>query len=157
MAWRLPKSEWERGRGAGNRRAMRKLVSAGEPVGLLAYLGETPVGWCSVSPRESFVRLESSRVIRPPDDRPAWSISCFFIAKEHRGRGISTGMLRLAAGYYRKQGVKILEGYPVIPYSPTMPGAFAWTGILSAFLEAGFTREKGRSKSRPIVRRYLTV
>jgi GNAT superfamily N-acetyltransferase len=156
MAWRLKAAAFGKGKGGANRRAMRRLVRSGSPVGVIAYEVGAPVAWCSVSPREAFVRLAASRVLSSPDDRPVWSVSCLFVAKGRRGTGISSQVLKLASEHYAKKGVEILEGYPVIPYSATMPAAFAWTGILSAYLKAGFVREKGRSKSRPIVRRYLS-
>jgi GNAT superfamily N-acetyltransferase len=154
MAWRLPRASFEKQKGDGNRRAMKKLVRRGDPVGLIAYDGETPAAWLSVAPRGTFVKLASSRVLKPIDDTPVWSISCFFVAKEYRGKGLSSEILELAAAYYAKKGVRVLEGYPVIPYSAKMPAPFAWTGFLSAFLKAGFRKEKSWSKARPIVRRY---
>jgi hypothetical protein len=51
--------------------------------------------------------------------------------------------------------VKILEGYPTIPYNKIIPAAFAWTGIPSAFEKAGFKEAARRSKTRPIMRYYL--
>ncbi len=155
MSWRLGRSDFESGKGAGNKRKMRRLVSQGEEIGIIAYSGKTPVGWCAVAPREFFVRLENSRVLRRVDDREVWSITCLFIEKGHRRQGISGKMLGAAIEHCRTKGVKVVEAYPVIPYSQKMPAAFAWTGIHSTFLEAGFIEEKRWSHARPIVRYYI--
>src|SRR5918998_5051272 len=65
MAWRRPKAEWERGKGASNRAAFQRVVRKGPPPGILAYAPEgEPVGWCAVAPREAYVQLERSRVLK---------------------------------------------------------------------------------------------
>src|ERR1041385_8175494 len=46
---------------AAKKKHMQKLVAAATPVGVLAYDGGEPIGWCSVAPRETYVRLERSR------------------------------------------------------------------------------------------------
>jgi hypothetical protein len=72
--------------GAGNRAALRALTDAGEVPGILAYVGDMPVGWCAVGPREAFPRLDHSPLSRKLDDTPAWSIVCFYIGRAHRRR-----------------------------------------------------------------------
>ena len=49
--------------------------------GLVAYDGETAVGWVSVGPREDYERLAHSRVLAPVDDTPVWSIVCFVVGR----------------------------------------------------------------------------
>ncbi len=157
MAWRLGAAEFERGKGAGNRRRLNRLARTGPSPGILAYDGGVPVGWCAVAPREAYVRLERSRVLRPVDDTPVWAISCLFVEKSRRGRGVSVALLDAAARFAAAQGARVVEGYPVVPYTDRMPAAFAWTGTLSAFLAAGFTEVARRSRTRPIVRRTVAA
>ena len=152
MSWRQTRAEHAARKGAANKRAMRRLVANDKQLGILAYDGQAPVGWCALAPREDFTRLGASRVLRPIDAEPVWSIPCFFLAKPYRRRGLSTEILRGVIAYCRATEVPVIEAYPVIPYSPEMPAAFAWTGMLSSFLKAGFQEERRWSKSRPIVR-----
>ena len=156
MSFRLSRWEFERQKGAGNKRAMKKLVTSGAPVGLLAFLHREPIGWLALAPREDYPRLENSRVHKRIDDEPVWSIPCFFVAKEYRRQGMSVAMLKGAIAYAKKQKIKILEAYPVIPYSQNMPAPFAWIGFLSSFKKAGFEIVDRTSKSRPMVRYYLS-
>jgi GNAT superfamily N-acetyltransferase len=157
MWWRIKRSEFERRKGKGNKRSMRKLVDAGNVPGLLAYSGGRPVGWCSVAPREEFSVLGRSRILKPVDDTPVWSVVCFFIAKEHRGQGVSVALLRAAAEHVRNQGGKVLEGYPVEPKKTPMPTVFAFTGLAAAFRTAGFEECARRSATRPIMRLFLRI
>ena len=157
MAWRLPFEIWKRGKGAKNKAALRRLVKGGRPPGILGYLGREAVAWCAVAPRTEYSFLERSRVLRPIDTAPVWSISCLFVAKPHRRLGISARMLRAAAEFAAKRGASVVEGYPTIPYSGKVPDPFLWTGTLSAFERAGFVEAARRSPTRPMMRLDCTA
>ncbi len=152
MWWRLPRAEFTAGKGAANRRSMRRIVESGHAPGILAYAGDEPIGWCSIGPRESFSRLERSRVLAPVDERPAWSIVCFFVARPFRRRGVTVELLRAAVEHAKRHGATIVEGYPVAPRGRSLPDAFAYTGLPSAFRRAGFREALRRSDARPIMR-----
>ena len=153
MAWRLTSKQFDEQKGAPNKKAMKAIVARGDQPGVLAYVDGKAVGWCSVAPREVFVRLESSRVLKPIDEQPVWSISCFFIAKEHRRQGLSVKLLKAAIDLVRRQGGKIVEGYPNEP-KKDQPDVFMWTGLAASFVKAGF-KEAARRGSRPIFRHEL--
>lgn len=154
MSWRLKSSDFEKNKGLKNKNSMKKIVENDAP-GIIAYYENQPVGWCAFAPRDKYVRLEKSKVLAPVDDKPVWSISCFFINKEFRRMGISTELLKTVIKYCKSKKVKILEAYPQEPYAENIPAAFAWTGIPSAFEKAGFKVVERRSPKRPIMRFYL--
>jgi GNAT superfamily N-acetyltransferase len=155
MWWRLTQSEFDRKKGPGNRRALRQLVRSGTVPGILAYVDAEVAGWCSVGPRADFSRLARSRVLKPVDDQPVWSVVCFFVAKPHRKKGLTVELLKAAARYARQHGARVLEGYPVEPRAGRMPDVFAYTGLPSAYEKAGFVEVARRSETRPIMRRRL--
>jgi GNAT superfamily N-acetyltransferase len=109
------------------------------------------VGWVAVEPRSAYPKLAHSRVLKPVDDEPVWSITCFFVAKKSRRQGITVELLKAAVEYVRKQGGRIVEGYPV-ETTKNMPAAFVYTGTASAFQQAGFTEVARRAPTRPIFR-----
>jgi len=152
---RMTRSRFESKKGSGTRRAMRNLVASGTPPGVLGYLDGDAVGWCSVEPRQAFSSLARSRILKPVDDRPVWSIVCLFIARERRGCGVSVRMIEGAVRWARSQGARMVEAYPVEPRKSPMPAVFAYTGIASAYLAAGFREVARRSETRPIMRRAL--
>ncbi len=155
MYWRQTRTEYEKQKGAGNRRALKKLVTAGPPPGLIAYTDGKPVGWCALAPREGYSTLERSRVLAPVDDARVWSVPCFYIARPFRRTGLTSQILRAAADYAAKKGARILEGYPVEPKQGSIPDVFAFTGLAGAFRKAGFREAARRSPTRPIMRLYL--
>jgi GNAT superfamily N-acetyltransferase len=137
-----------------NRAAMQRIVETGRPPGLLAYAGGDCIGWIAVAPRADYLGLTRSRVLKPIDDSPVWSVTCFFIHKAWRQRGVSVALLRAAADWARSEGARILEGYPTDPAKP-QPAAFVWTGLEAAFRAAGFSEAARRSPTRPIMRLEL--
>ena len=155
MYWRLPRKQYEKQKGEGNRRALRRLVTSGNPPGLLVYLGGEPVGWCALAPREAYPVLGRSRVLARVDDKPVWSVVCFFVARGHRNCGVTRALARAAVAYAKKKGAKIVEGYPVEPRRGRAPDVFVYTGLPGTFLSAGFREVARRSPTRPILRRGL--
>lgn len=155
MWWRLRRSEWEKNKGAGNRRKLRRLVSSGAQPGLIGYLEGEPVAWCAIAPRTEYPVLANSRVLRPVDDQPVWSITCMFIARPHRRRGLSAKMIAAAARHAARRGARLVEGYPAEARSGRLPDVFAFTGLPSAFAAAGFREVARRSPTRPIMRKTL--
>lgn len=150
MYWRRRGDIFGDGWGAGNRRAFGELVQAGDEPGLLAYLDGVPVGWVGVAPREEFPRIEHSPTIRPIDDRPAWSINCFYVHRAGRQRGVARALLRAAIDFARSKGATLVEGYPV-----RSGGADDYTGFQSMFEAEGFREVARRSPRRAIVQRAL--
>ncbi len=155
MLWRLPRKTFDAQKGDGNRDAMRELVRAGSEPGLVAYRGKTAIGWVSLGPRFDFPALARSRICKPIDERPAWSVTCLFVAKAQRRSGVSVALLEAAAAQAKKRGARLLEGYPQEPSKGEMADVFAWTGIASAFAAAGFVEVARPSPTRPIMRREL--
>jgi GNAT superfamily N-acetyltransferase len=152
MWWRLRRSEYEKKKGGGNKQAFRKIVESRAPTGVLAYVGGRPVGWCAVAPRADYPVLERSRILKPVDEEPVWSVTCFYVPREHRRSGLTSKLLAAAVEYARKQGARIIEGYPQDPKSGSVVDAFAWTGFASAFKKAGFKEVARRSATRPVMR-----
>jgi GNAT superfamily N-acetyltransferase len=163
MWWRLTRSQFEKQKGTKNKLALKKIVNSGEVPGILAYAGGKPIAWCSVGPRETFPTLKRSRILKrvvenPAEggnDKPVWSIVCLFVAKPERNKGVSIKILRAAVSYAKKNGAKIVEGYPLEPKKGRYPDAFIYTGHVSAFRKAGFVEVHRPSPTRPIMRYFI--
>ena len=156
MWWRLTRSQFDAQKGQQNKAALKQLVQSGAAPGMLVYVHNEPVGWCAIAPRERYSALERSRVLKPVDDQPVWSVTCFFIAKPFRRKGMTTALLRAAVAYAREQGASIVEGYPIEAKTGTMPEVYAFTGLSPAFRKAGFVEVLRRSETRPIMRYVIS-
>lgn len=155
MYLRLSHADFEAQKGSANKTEMNAIVNSGEVPGILAYVDGQPVGWCSVAPREAFPRLERSRVAKRIDEKPVWSVICFFVHKDFRHSGVSSALIQAAVDYAKQHGAKIIEGYPVEPKKDKMPDVFAWQGLAEIFRRAGFKEVARRSETRPYMRLYL--
>jgi GNAT superfamily N-acetyltransferase len=147
MYWRRTEADFTSSWGTTNREALEELVAGGNEPGLLAYADGEPVGWCSVRPREEFVRLERSRVLKRVDDRPVWSIVCFYVQADRRRQGVATALLEAAVAHAAAHGGGVVEAYGCGP-KDTDP----FTGHQAMFEAAGFEPVEDRGR-RTIVRR----
>lgn len=133
MVWRAMPAGGKSTGSKGRRQALHARVTSGVPIGILAYADAVPVGWCSIAPRSTYRRLGG------PDDYPdepgtVWSLACFFIKREFRGRSISSQLLQEAISHARKRGARIVEAYAVSPDSPS----YRFMGFVGLFKKFGF-------------------
>ena len=130
--------------------------------GVLAYVDDEPVAWCSVAPRSSYRRLMHSRTIPFVDDRDPWSVVCFVVRGGHRGRGLMAPLLRGAVEHAAAHGADVVEGYPVqVAPGERVDVISGYVGTTRLFERVGFSvvaPTTGRSGGRPrvVVRRELT-
>jgi GNAT superfamily N-acetyltransferase len=142
------------GRSEDNRKALNALVDRGIVPGLIGYVEGRPVGWVSLGPREHYAKLRRSPVMKPVDDKPVWSIVCFFVDAKARGKGVSEALLKAAIEYARLQGATLLEAYPVD--KDTRSNAdFMWFGAKPMYDRAGFKEVARRKETRPVVRKAV--
>lgn len=157
QAWRIEKGEkWEEVKGAVAKERFRRGIESGTILGILAFEGGTPVGWCTFGPRRSFPLLDRTRAYQCEDADEVWSIPCFYVPRIHRNRGIAHALLAAALAALKARGARIAEGYPA---KPNRDGAyistFAWTGTDSLFEKAGFVMAGDPARSKRRVRKRL--
>jgi GNAT superfamily N-acetyltransferase len=163
--YRLRNADFSSG-GAERHRAVLAQAAAqgaddGRGPGLLAYDGETVVGWVSLGPREDYERLAFSKTLGRVDETPVWSIVCFVVGRRHRGQGIADRLLAAAIEHARDRGATMLEAYPVeVPEGERIPAASAFKGTLSMFERHGFAvvarrQASPKTPAHPIVRLAL--
>ncbi|KAA0979272.1 GNAT family N-acetyltransferase [Paeniglutamicibacter gangotriensis] len=116
---------------------MRKLCERKNPPGVLTYRDGEPVGWCSVGPRAEIPLLAASKLIRPVDDVPVWSIICIVVRSGHRRQGVSAHLLEGAVKYAASRGAPAIEAHPVDPPG-RMDTTMAFVGTKAMFELAGF-------------------
>jgi GNAT superfamily N-acetyltransferase len=118
---------------------VRMLCDRDVAPGVLAYEGQTFVGWAAVAPR-SELPFARSRKIPHVDDLPVWSAWCVRVRPGHRGKGISHALLDGAVAYARSQGAPAVEGYPVDNQGRKVDLTMAYVGTRGVFERAGFTK-----------------
>jgi GNAT superfamily N-acetyltransferase len=153
MYWRIGSAYHRRPRGE-NRAAFRRLVKRGPPPGLLAFDGDRAVGWCQLTPRGALPWLDRSRLLRRVDDAAVWSISCFYVRRGYRRRGVTAALIAAAVKMARRAKAPALEAYPIDQAAPKSTSNL-FTGVASTFSRAGFETVIRRVPHRPIMRLHL--
>jgi GNAT superfamily N-acetyltransferase len=151
MRWRMRSTEFQRSTKESRVAKLEALVSQNTPIGVLAYLDDQPVGWCSIAPRETYGALERFRALPRVDSEPVWSIVCFFVDRHLRRQRLTLGLLKAAVEYAASRGAKIVEGYPVEPG----PRLYTYMGSPSTFRRAGFHEVTPRGQERQVMRYFI--
>ena len=153
MYWRIGRAYRKQPRDA-NKAAFHAVVQSGPPPGLLAFAGNQAVGWCQLTPRDALPWLDRSWPLTHQGKPPIWSLSCFYVRKGRRRRGVTSALIAAAASAATAAGAATLEAYPLDgDRSPSASG----TGYASTFARAGFAIVARRTPSRPIMRKDLTI
>lgn len=151
MHWRIGSAYHKRPR-AKNKADFRELVRRGPPPGLLAFVGDVPVGWCQVTPRAALPWLEHDWRLKRVDALPVWCVSCFYVRRGFRGQGVTAALIEAALKAAKRAKSPALEAYP--RDTDVSPGS-AFTGYASTFARAGFKTVAAHTPSRPIMRHDL--
>jgi GNAT superfamily N-acetyltransferase len=145
MVWRRSPEEAKHPHGPDRKAQMKARIDHSVPVGLLAYGGDTPVGWVSIAPRQTYRNLGGPA---PMPGETIWSLVCFYVSRSYRGRGLSRELIAAAVDHAREQGATHVEAYPVDAAAPS----YRFMGFVPVFTAAGFT-EIGRAGTRRHVMR----
>ena len=157
MYWRIKRSEMGRLRVPGRRAALQELTRRERSPGILYYDRSednegVPFGWCALGPRDDFSVLRRSPLLKPVDDRPTWSMVCFFLTEPYRGRGLFRRLVSLAIEHARREGAPRIEVYPRERH---VSGPYANMGIASVYQSLGFVEMARRKVDRPVLRLEL--
>lgn len=131
-----------------NQAALRQEIDAASvPIGLVAYLDQSPAGWSRVVPRRDLPGVSANTAVQRFYENDAygadvsWWVSCFAVRRVHRGNGVGVTLLRAAVEFAHGQGASVLDGHPVdvegLQAGPSPSALF--TGTRTMFVAAGFT------------------
>lgn len=151
MYWRTGRA-YRTTSGQDNKAAFKKIVKAGPPPGLLAFDGDLCVGWCQLTPRGALPQMAREWRLKTIDDKPVWSLSCFYIRKSYRRAGINTALIRAAMREAKRAKAVALEVYP---FDRDVSPSATSTGFASTFTRLGFKTVAKHVPARPIMRHHL--
>lgn len=150
----VPVEEWKRV----NRREKEKFVREGKAHAILVYKGDTPVGWCQYGPREELPRIDAGRFYRkvmPKGDGRLWRITCFFVDRNHRRKGVAKAGLAAALASIKEQGGGLVEAYPVTSKKMAAVAEWLWFGTLGMFEREGFKTVAKLGTSRVLMQKRV--
>src|SRR5437867_3306665 len=149
----MPKNE----RIARNRKDKETLVRNGRSHAILVYHDKDLAGWCQYGLKQELPRIDAGRNYRKIDplgpDQRLWRITCFYIGKHYRKRGVARTALRGALESIKKQGRQIVEAYPVAYQKITANPKRLWFGTPKMFLRKKFRQVAPLGTSLQLMRK----
>jgi GNAT superfamily N-acetyltransferase len=137
-----------------NRAEKRVLVAESCAHAALVFDGELCVGWSQFGPPQHLPRIKHCKAYEAGFTAlPDWRITCFFVARTHRGQGVAATALAGALDLIGGLGGGVVESYPEDTDGRKVSGSFLHNGTLAMFDAAGFVRDRRIGKDRWVVRR----
>lgn len=141
-----------------NRRAKFKRVADGGAHAALVFDGDTCVGWCQYGSPAELARIKALRAYRAAEPAAAkWRITCFFVDRGHRHRGIAAAALDGALAQIASAGGGLVESFPEDVQGRKTSGSFLHNATTEMFESRGFRRVHQLGKHRWLVTRTVTA
>ncbi len=142
-----------KGRLPGQNRADKQArVQRGEAHAALVFDGDTCVGWCQFGSPAELPRIKARRAYEAKPASPAdWRITCLFVDKAQRRRGVAAAALAGALDEISRLGGGLVESFPEDVADRSVSASFLHNGTLAMFEAAGFARQRRLGKDRWLV------
>ena len=135
----------------GNRALKQRLVEEGRAHAALAFDGDEAVAWCEYGAPEELPNIYHRKQYDAETDQlPDYRITCLFVDKSHRRRGLSGVALRGALDLIAQAGGGVVEGYPHDNDGKKV--SVLYNGTRSLFEQAGFAYERPKGTRNCVMR-----
>lgn len=144
-----------KGTGVEQNRSDKELrVRDGRAHAALVFDGATCVGWCQFGPTAELPRIKHQKAYREGlTELPDWRITCFFVDKSYRARGVASAALDGALREIARLGGGTVESYPEDVEGRSISSSFLHNATLAMFERQGFRRSRRIGKDRWVVAR----
>ena len=131
-----------------NRALKERLVREGRAHAALVFDGDVAVGWCQFGSPDELKNIKHRKEYEAElDSLPDYRLTCFFVDKRYRRRGVSALALQGALDLIAKAGGGVVEAYPQDTGGKKITASFLYSVTRSLFEQAGFSyvRPKGKN------------
>ena len=155
--WFHPDSA-ERGQGYdGNRALKKRFVEEGRAHAALVMDGDRAVAWAEWGTPEELPNIHHRRDYEAAGDPlPAYRITCIFIDKEYRRRGLTHLALEGALEQIAQAGGGVVEGYPQdLSDGRRVGNSFLYNSTRELYEAHGFDYVRPKGKGHTVMRRTV--
>jgi len=139
-----------------NRCEKQRRVREGRAHAALVYDGAACVGWCQFGSPDELPRIKRRRAyLEAAGEAPDWRITCFFVDRAARRRGVASRALAGALEQIAGLGGGTVESYPERVEGRSVSASFLHNGTLSLFEQQGFERIRPIGKDHWVVARVV--
>lgn len=138
------------------RQSKEQLVIQGHAHAALVYNSSECIGWCQYGRTSELPRIDSrKRYAGDTSDRPEWRITCFFVARNQRRKGVAIAALKRALQEISMSGGGLVEAYPFDFSNRPHSGSFNWGGTVSMFEREGFLQLRKIAPSQWVMSKFV--
>jgi len=124
-----------------NKKLKHDLVCSGKAQAALVYDGEIAIGWCQFGRPEDLPRIKHQKTYTATvQESPDWRITCFFVDRDYRRKGVAAVALQGALDLIARRGGGLVESFPALMDGRKTSASFLYNATLSLFERMGFQR-----------------
>ncbi|HZZ18582.1 MAG TPA: GNAT family N-acetyltransferase [Opitutaceae bacterium] len=139
-------------RGPQRKRMKECRVREGNAHAALVYHGKACVGWCQFGSPSELPRIKHQRAYKEGlEEAPDWRITCFFVDKAYRGKGVTSVALQGALKEIARLGGGKVESYPEDLTGRKVSSSFLYNGSMGTFERNGFKKLRPLGKNHWVV------
>jgi GNAT superfamily N-acetyltransferase len=156
--WCLSFHQKGTGSASKNKEEKKGLVFAGEAHASLVYDDSKAIGWCQFGTTNTLPRIKHKRQYNSElTELPDWRITCFFVDRDYRGKGVASIALAGALNEIARLGGGTVESYPEDAAGRSTSGSFLYNATLAIFERQGFQRIRPLGKHHWVVRKVVEL
>jgi GNAT superfamily N-acetyltransferase len=150
-----PKSPEQRQSSEATRAYKERLVREDRAHAALVFAGDDCVAWCQFGSPQELPTIYHRKEVEAKMTAPDWRITCIFVDRDHRKKGLSRFALDGALELIKQAGGGVVESYPQDTQGKKVSNSFLYNGTRGIFEEAGFTYEGPKGKNHCIMRKTI--
>jgi len=141
---------------ADSREFKRGLVDGGHAHAALVFDGDTAVGWAQYGGPDELPGIAHRKEVETGESPlPDWRITCVFVDRRYRRRGVARIAVDGALELIAAAGGGVVESYPQDTRGKKVSASFLYNATRSTFEQAGFTYARPKGKNHCIVRKTV--
>ena len=141
---------------AQRRAEKQRRVREGRAHAALVYDGPRCIGWCQFGPITELPSIKLEQMYLEGLKRlPDWRITCFFVDREYRHRGVASTALKGALREIARLGGGTVESYPQDVEGHATSGSFLYNATTSMFERQGFRRGRQLGKNHYVLTKVV--
>lgn len=133
----------------------KKLVKEERAHAALVFDGDICVAWCQFGPPQELPNIYHKKEVESKMTMPDWRITCIFVDKNYRKKGLSFFALNGALELIKNLGGGVVESYPQDTQGRKISNSFLYNGTKEIFEKAGFNYEGKKGQNHCIMRKTI--
>jgi len=150
-----PRSPEQRQSSEATKAYKERLVREDRAHAALVYDGDVCVAWCQFGPPQELPNIYHRKEVESKMTMPDWRITCIFVDRDHRKKGLSFAALNGALELIKDLGGGIVESYPQDTQGKKTSNSFLYNSTRQIFERAGFSYEGKKGKNHCIMRKTI--